>query len=68
LNFEKNFNPEIGFEQRKTSIKSFIKTLDKQLKIFKEVIIIEQHIYNFILFKKIQDLLILEDQLAYRVF
>jgi len=66
--FQINFNPEHSFDKRKTSILSFIKILDKDFKIFNELLLIHQHLYDFIIFMKIQDLLVQEDQFAFRVY
>lgn len=66
--FQLNFKGDTTFEKRKVSLMNFIRAIDKDMKILDNILIINQHIYDFILLKNVQDIIIEVDQFAYRVF
>ena len=66
--FKNNFNPDITFDVRKISLFSYIKYLDNNLKIFDNILVINQHMYDFILLNKIENEVIDHDHFGYRVF
>lgn len=66
--FEINFKNESAFNKRKASLLSYIKIIDKQLNTFGDLLTLNQHLYDYILYTKIQDQIISEDQFAYRIF
>lgn len=66
--FQVNFKSDSGFDKRKTSILIFIKSIDKKFGVFSDLLVINQHIFDYIMHLKIQDPLIEVDQFAYRVF
>jgi len=68
IGFQSNFLSVSNFDKRKLSLFSYIKSIDKQLNIFKDLLVINQHFYDSIIFMKIEDQIIEEDQFSYRVF
>lgn len=59
INFEKILTPDYNFKLRKNQVYvNFVKFLEKELNILDSVIIISQHLYDFLIFNKLDRILL----------